>query len=361
MNINFPLRICVDARPLLHKGGISRYVYEMIQSLSREEGIELILIVHKKITCPSLKNVTLVLDTAFSFLPGTLWFFLRGPILAKRYQCHILWGTQHILPFPKRGIRYIVTWHDVVWRVLPSSMRFTNRYLNHLLAHHTIHVAHHIVCVSQTTEQTLTSFYPKSQGKTTVILEGKSLQDQSSTPCAYHFPFLFTLGSIEPRKNILALLKAFEYLVSFPSFEEYRLIIAGPKGWKNHHIFRFLKNSPIKERVIFTGFLSDEEIIAYMKASKAFIFPSLYEGFGLPLLEAEGKCPTIANDIPVFRELERFFSSLYFVDFSLPSQEVAFRLSEILLSNPHILTFRETPLTWQLAAKKFHSLCREII
>ncbi|MFN3659622.1 MAG: glycosyltransferase family 4 protein, partial [Brevinematales bacterium] len=333
MGNNTTLRLCIDARPLLHRGGITRYTKEMILALSNFPSIEMVLISHKPFPVPEGKNIITHIDHIFSFFPGTLWFLLRAPSLAKKYGCHILWGTQHMLPRKDKDIAYIVTWHDVVWKKAPSSMRRLNRLLNSLLASLSIKNADKILCVSRTTEKDLVYFYPHAKGKTTVIYEGKSLPDTTSVTCPYDFPFLFVLGSLEPRKNILTLIKIFEKLLLIPGFEKYHLVITGPEGWKNHSFFRYVKNHSLAHRVILTGYLSDKEIIAYFKACKLFVFPSLYEGFGLPLLEAEGKCAVVANDIEVFRELEDFFENLVFCDFSDNPEKVASFLASLLSEN----------------------------
>lgn len=357
MKDNKPLRLCVDARPLLHQGGITRYTTEMIRALSSFPHVELVLIAHKPFSCPSAKNIIPVVDNAFSFLPGTLWFLLRAPHLAQKHACSLLWGTQHMLPLKTKNIPSLVTWHDVVWKKAPSSMKFLNRLLNNLLASSSVRNAHRILCVSRTTEKDLIHFYPKAKGKTLVIYEGKSLPETTSATCPYTFPFLFALGSLEPRKNIVSLLQAFEKLLLIPGFENYHLVLTGPKGWKNHTLFRYLKTSSLQERVILTGYLSDEEIIAYFKACKLFVFPSLYEGFGLPLLEAEGKCAVVANDIPVFRELEQVFENLRFCDFSETPEKVALSLASLIQQSPGPLRFKKgSELTWQKAAERFVNL-----
>ncbi|MCX7883188.1 MAG: glycosyltransferase family 4 protein [Brevinematales bacterium] len=361
MESKYPLRVCVDARPLLHKGGITRYTYEMISALAKIPEVSLVLIAHKDFPVPENLPIIKVVDTRFSFLPGTLWFLWRAPTLAKKHRCQILWGTQHTLPLKTSRLFSLVTWHDVVWKKAPSSMRMVNRLLNTLLASMSVRQAKRILCVSHTTEEDLIRYYPNAKGKTTVIYEGKSLPDTTSATCPYTFPFLFTLGSLEPRKNILALLKVFEKLVLFPGYEEYRLVITGPQGWKNHHVFRYLDNSALREKVILTGYLSDEDLIAYFKACRLFIFPSLYEGFGLPLLEAEGKAPVVANDIPVFRELEKVFENLWLCDFSHAPEKIASFLTTLIEKNPSPLTFRKgKELSWEKAGKAFVKTLGEI-
>lgn len=95
--------------------------------------------------------------------------------------------------------------------------------------------------------------------------------------------FIFSVGSIEPRKNLLGLLKAYN-LLSNERKAEYKLVLAGFKGWENDEIMSIINEN--KENIIYLGFISDIELAKVYNLSSCFIFPSFYEGFGLPVLEA---------------------------------------------------------------------------
>jgi glycosyltransferase involved in cell wall biosynthesis len=96
--------------------------------------------------------------------------------------------------------------------------------------------------------------------------------------------FVFFVGSTEPRKNLLNLLKALEILSETGQIVP--LHIAGPHGWKNKEFYQFVQKSSIRNQIRFLGYCSDEELIHNYSTCKAFIYPSFYEGFGLPVLEA---------------------------------------------------------------------------
>lgn len=97
--------------------------------------------------------------------------------------------------------------------------------------------------------------------------------------------FILFVGTIEPRKNLLTLLRAFDEILRITPLRP-QLVIAGKEGWLNEELYSYLKSSEIRERVRFTGYVSDEDLRALYSSCKAFIYPSLYEGFGLPPLEA---------------------------------------------------------------------------
>lgn len=95
--------------------------------------------------------------------------------------------------------------------------------------------------------------------------------------------FIFSVGSIEPRKNLVGLLKAYNHL-NKEFKKEYKLVLAGFKGWENKEIMELIEQS--KENIHYLGFISDDELAKVYNLASCFVFPSFYEGFGLPVLEA---------------------------------------------------------------------------
>lgn len=124
--------------------------------------------------------------------------------------------------------------------------------------------------------------------------------------------FLLAVGTVEPRKNLIALVRAFEDLAReraratarsggepFPL----RLVIAGKQGWLNRELLAYVSDSDARERIRFTGYVSDEELRALYSSCLAFVYPSLYEGFGLPPLEAAAcGAPVVASRTPAHLE-----------------------------------------------------------
>jgi glycosyltransferase involved in cell wall biosynthesis len=114
--------------------------------------------------------------------------------------------------------------------------------------------------------------------------------------------FVLYVGTLEPRKNLAVLVRAFEEVVS-KSDSELQLVLAGGKGWMTDELFRQIAGSSATKRIILTGYLSDEELCALYSSCTVFVYPSLYEGFGLPPLEAMAcGAPVVTSRIPSLME-----------------------------------------------------------
>jgi len=115
--------------------------------------------------------------------------------------------------------------------------------------------------------------------------------------------FLLFVGTIEPRKNLVTLLNAYRELLSATK-QRPQLVIAGKKGWLTEEVFSTVKELGIEKRVCFTGYLSDSDLCALYSSCRLFIYPSIYEGFGLPPLEAMAcGAPVITSAIPSISEV----------------------------------------------------------
>lgn len=135
-------------------------------------------------------------------------------------------------------------------------------------------------------------FKPMSRDETLATRERLEIKDQ----------FLMFVGTVEPRKNLSTLLEALEEVMR-TSEHRPQLVLAGKIGWKAKEVLSQLEQSPIRERVRQLSFVSDEDLRALYSSCAAFIYPSLYEGFGLPPLEAMAcGAPVIASRVPSIKE-----------------------------------------------------------
>jgi len=350
------IKVCIDARPLNGKiDGIARYTFENLRCMVNDDRFHFILLSNRSIVLNlTSKNITLMEDVQYSKLPGTIWLSLRANILAKKYNCDIFWGTQHILPyFKSNSIKYVVTIHDLVNKVLPSTMSNYNQFTSSLFFNKSVINADSIISVSNTTKNDLEKFYPISRTKKSVVIyEGKSLFFKQRSTKLIKEDYIFLLGSLEPRKNIVSVIEIFNGLKK--NFSSLKLVISGKIGWKNSTLFNTITNSDYQNDIVITGYISDDEVVDYLQNAKLFIFPSLYEGFGLPLIEAEGMCPVIANDIEIFQELSNGFENLQLININNNKLSLAISYINDFLKNEHkSLSFKpemKEVFTWQKSA-----------
>lgn len=173
--------------------------------------------------------------------------------------------------------------------------------------------ADRIIVISKHTKKDLIEYYNCPEEKIVVTYLGcderfKVIEDSGQIEAVkkkYKIdkPFIFNVGSIEPRKNISGLIEAYSTID-----EKYRksfdLVIAGGKGWLNSDIYRRVGELKLKDRVKFIGYVDDEDLPYLYNAAEVFAYPSFYEGFGLPILEAMAcGCPVIASNVSSMPEV----------------------------------------------------------
>lgn len=209
----------------------------------------------------------------------------------------VLFVPAHVLPFvlpPRRLPPSVVTVHDLGHRRFPAAHTAAQRLYLELTARWHVRAATRLLCVSRATAADLAALYGAPAGKLAVAYE-------AAAPCppadAAHIhqaalrhgltrPYALYIGTIQPRKNLARLVGAYArlYTQGDPGWD---LALAGGSGWGSeplHEIARWLN---VAERVRFLGYVPDEELYPLLRGALFFAFPSLYEGFGLPVLEAQ--------------------------------------------------------------------------
>ncbi len=226
-----------------------------------------------------------------------LWTHLRLAAELHQHPPDILFVPAHVLPL-YCPVPALVTVHDVGYLHYPQAHPgFSRWYLNWTTRRHT-RVARHIIADSQATVADLVHFYQADPHRITVVYLGR---DESLTPVTkqnvieqvkakYNISgnYLLYIGTLHPRKNLVRLVKAFQMALSSlsPPENSLKLVIAGQKGWLYDEIFAQVQQLGLTEQVIFPGYLANKDKPALLSGALVYVFPSLYEGFGLPILEA---------------------------------------------------------------------------
>ena len=243
-----------------------------------------------------------------------LWTQIRLPFGLRSDRPDVFFVPSHVLPFIPFRSKKVVTIHDVAFRYLPESYSdFARNYLD-LTTRYALKVADKIITISQTTKNDLIKFYGAKEDKIKVVYLGydapiskkESFQDVKWEVIAEKFKinkrFLLFIGRIEKKKNIANLIKAFYEVLATGA--DLQLVLAGSKNKDYEIVDELIAKYNLQERVIFTGYVKEEEKDYLLHNASAFVFLSLYEGFGIPVLEAfSAGLPVIASDIPVFQEL----------------------------------------------------------
>ena len=201
-------------------------------------------------------------------------------------------ATEHLLP-PLRGVPTVLTVHDMIFKLFPQHQKRLNFwYLNATMPLY-CRRADAIVTVSESSKRDIVAHYGLDPAKVTVIYEAASPEFLPAPPAAvekvrgrYGLPdrFLLHVGTIEPRKNLTRLVEALQQLrdegLAIP------LVIAGGKGWLYDDFFRRLEELPVRAGVYFPGYVPAGDLPILYNAATMVAMPSVYEGFGLPVLEA---------------------------------------------------------------------------
>lgn len=326
-------KIGIDARILLGQYvGVSRYLINYLKFLVADNNFDVWLFSNREIKIPAEladSALNIIIDKTFSRVPGSLWVSFRLNHLLSEYKIDIFWGVQQLIPINKlKNVKYIVTIHDVVHLKYPKSMQFGGLLFNKLFFSNTLCKADHVIFVSESTRDDVVLNYKNIidiLDKSTVIYQivgtGVRFSSNENQPRGN---FLFTIGSVEPRKNLIKLLTVFSALKKrLPSI---KLVIAGGKSWGGVDLEYWCRQLNLIGSVELLGKISEDTRLKLLSKCAAYIFPSLYEGYGIPAVECVHNAPLICSDIAVFRELSRHIDGINIVDFSKSDEAIAQRI-----------------------------------
>ena len=242
-----------------------------------------------------------------------LWLHLYLPYLCKKTGADVYFNTGSIWPllpfkFAKRQLVFI---HDLIPLLFPECYYTHTRYYYRLSRAIHLNTYDKVIVNSETTKKDLIIHLGVPEERISVTLLGRDerfaprddisrnriVREKYDLPESY---LLFT-GTLEPRKNLTRLLEAY---ARCQARESLKLVITGKRGWLYGEIFETVNKLNLTERVVFTGFADDDDLPSIYSMAKVFVYPSLYEGFGLPVLEAMAcGVPVITADVPSIREV----------------------------------------------------------
>jgi glycosyltransferase involved in cell wall biosynthesis len=307
------MRIGIDARLVFYsKAGIGQYIIHLTRALAKLDtpGDHFVLL-------QSRKDKTKLIDN-HHFSRMSLWtpshHRLEQPALRfeTRHQGLDLLHSPDFIPPFKRNYKSVITVHDLAFLLYPQFMTAESaRYYGQI--DQAVRSTDHIIAVSKATKQDLISLLGVPSEKITVIYEASNPayrqidRAQARVFCEKTWGleenFIFFISTIQPRKNIPTLLQAYRCLRDNYRRKE-KLVLAGSKGWLFEEVDQTIKKLKLEDDVILIGRVQDTWVNYLYNAASMFVYPSFYEGFGLPPLEAM-TCgtPVIVSKIKVMPEV----------------------------------------------------------
>ena len=221
-----------------------------------------------------------------------LWEQMVLPIYSRKDRLDLFHYTDHALSLLFRKCPIIITVHDIAYLCLPNLLNTSRKIYKKNILHVSIHKADIIIADSYATKRDIIEYFGIREGKIRVIHLGvesrfRPISNVEGFRLKNNLPskMILNVGTLEPRKNVVSLIKAFKKLRE-KGFKDYKLVIAGEKGWLYEEIFREVDHSDLKQEIFFLGVVGDEDLPLLYNCADIFVYPSLYEGFGLPPLES---------------------------------------------------------------------------
>ena len=244
------------------------------------------------------------------------WLKLRAGQLCRQDRLDVFWGSATLLPTLPAGVRSLSTVYDLTFRIAPETMGWTHLVAHQLFFARDVRRADYRVAISQGTADRLQAWLGPPAAAVARPAVSPAFRpshpatvERALAELGIERPYFLAVGTWEPRKNLELLIRVFRGLQADGEFRDHRLVLAGGAGWKDERLRALLNHGrssgvpPIPHSVIPVGFVTDEQLAQLYSGCRAFVFPSRYEGFGIPVLEARAcGAAVVATDLPELRE-----------------------------------------------------------
>lgn len=202
----------------------------------------------------------------------------------------------------------VVTIHDLSFYYFPSEFKKKDLFQLKNWTSYSIEIATSVIAVSKTTKKDIRQLYPVPDSHIHVIYNGfEKNKDKEKSSIMEDLQlqknrYILYVGTLQPRKNVTTLIKSFKLF--HKNNEDYKLVLVGKKGWLYDSIFEEVTKQNLADSVIFTDYIPDSDVSELYKNALCFVMPSLYEGFGIPILEAMShNCPVISSNTSSLPEI----------------------------------------------------------
>ena len=233
------------------------------------------------------------------------------PRLARQWGAdvlHVTYNAPPLAPCPT-----VVSVHDISYTLYPDAFSQRDRLILSTLVPLSMRYAHAVVTLTEASKATILARYPMPAHKIYVThLAASPLFHRVDDPAALDAargrygitrPFILAVGNLQPRKNLPRLVEAFARLVGAGQ-RGYQLVLAGKAQWQESEVYASVQRHGLGDDVVFTGYVPDDDLVRLYNAASVFVYPSLYEGFGLPPLEAMAcEAPVVASNAAAIAEV----------------------------------------------------------
>ncbi|MBI4789923.1 MAG: glycosyltransferase family 4 protein [Chloroflexi bacterium] len=286
------------------RAGIGRYARELVRALARRDRLNEYLLFVPRDAHDDLLRFGWPANFSIKHAPLTervlaaLWHRARVPLPVEAFvgAVDVFYSPDFLLP-PTWARKTIVTVHDLSYVRMPECFPdVLKRYLNRSVPR-AVRRADLVLADAASTQRDLEDIYRLPSEKIKVLYSGVDARFCPEIPEAektrvrekYKLvaPYLLSVGTLQPRKNYARLIQAFSRLSNFElPTSNFQLVIVGSKGWMFDEVFQTVERLGLQDRVLFPDFVSDDDLPALFAMATLFVYPSLYEGFGLPVAEA---------------------------------------------------------------------------
>lgn len=371
-------KIALELQPCCwDRSGIGTYTYEIAKRITDQDGMQfhgnLFNFLGKEDIAQKLEGITMpvAVNSWCSYgMYRRLWRYLPIPYRAMfPEEADLSVFFNFIVPPRIRG-HVITAVHDLTYLRYPETMKPSN--LTHLKRGiaYSVQRSDRIVTVSEFSKREIQELLAVPQEKIEIVYNAPSLPAQAADYDAVCRKFgirgeyLLFVGTIEPRKNIERLLRAFDRLKTTCSLP-HQLVLAGGKGWQDQSIFSTAHSIRYADDVVFTGYVSGEEKNTLYQRASCFVFPSIYEGFGIPPLEAMCHgCPVVCSNAASLPEVVGDAAEL--VD-PFDEENIAAGILRVLSDEPYRQKLaargyeQAGKFSWEGSARRLTGICGEVL